>query len=223
MIKIGDIYTFGWEAAIRGMRNSYASWDKSDSGFCGKDFKGEDIYVIGPNDLKLASNLCIKGGPHAKFRRMIHVQMDILAPFYWWKEYDTYKVGTVTNSTSTMHSIMSKEFSIDDFSHGDSGILSPIMGMQLISTVTALNALREKYLEEKNPKLKEMYWTDTIQLLPCGYNQLRTIDINYEVLAQIVEYRSNHKLPEWKQFCEQIKERCPYANELIIGKGIPEE
>ena len=124
MIDISNIYVFGWEKAFKGMRNSFASWDKSDS-----EFERGMIVTLGPNDLELASRLAKCGGSEAKFRRMIHIQCDILAPLYWWKQFDTYKVGTVELSTSTMHSITKKEFTIDDFSHGDSGILSPVMGI----------------------------------------------------------------------------------------------
>ena len=214
MIKMSDISTFGWESAITGIRNSYASWDKCDSGWCGKDFKGNDIYVIGPEDLKLASRLAKRGGPHAKFRRMIHVQMDILAPLYFWKEWDTYKIGTTANSTSTMHSIMNIPFGLSDFSHEH---LMSFSLDSLVSTIDILNHLRAVYYtvgidEEK----KKEYWWQIIQLLPSSYNQLRTVDLNYEVLAQMCEYRSEHKLDEWRDFCKIIHDHVPYAKQLIF-------
>lgn len=216
MIRIGPIETFGWEAAIRGMRNSYASWDKSDSGWCGKDFKGMDIFVLGPNDKELAEHLAASGGSHSKFRRMIHAQMDISAPLYWWKEFDTYKVGTTANSTSTMHSIMKKEFSVEDFAQGD--LMDSLEGMHLIATVNVLNKLREKYLKANEEKWKKLYWSGVIRLLPESYMQLRTIDVNYEVLSRMVNERKNHKLDEWVEFCKKVAEEVPYAKTLILSK-----
>lgn len=226
MIEITNIKTYGWETAIRGMRNSYASWDKSDSYYeeltqISSDGRsaiktGEKIFRLGQNDLELASRLAKLGGSHAKFRRMIHVSMDISAPIYWWKEFDTYKIGTVANSTSTMHSITNREFTIDDFSHGESGVLSPVMGLQLLTTVNALNELRKLYLETTDKTMKKMYWYDMIQLLPCGYNQLRTVDLNYEVLAHMIDDRLYHKLDEWQEFCRKMLANLPYARELIM-------
>lgn len=212
MIDISNIYVFGWEMAFKGMRNSFASWDKSDS-----EFERGMIVTLGPNDLELASRLAKCGGSEAKFRRMIHIQCDILAPLYWWKQFDTYKVGTVELSTSTMHSITKKEFTIDDFSHGESGILSPVMGIQLLSTVNSLNELRTLYLNEDNAKFKKMYFDDIIQLLPEGYNQLRTVDMNYEVVAHMVNDRLYHKLDEWHEFCRKMLANLPYAKELILN------
>ena len=213
MIKMSDISTFGWESAITGIRNSYASWDKCDSGWCGKDFKGNDIYVIGPEDLKLASRLAKRGGPHAKFRRMIHVQMDILAPLYFWKEWDTYKIGTTGNSTSTMHSITNNEFVRNDFSCEH---LSPDSMEMLDAIIDFLNKQRKIYLIADDGKEKKDIWWQIIQLLPSSYNQLRTVDLNYEVLAQMCEYRSEHKLDEWRDFCRMIHDRVPYAKQLIF-------
>lgn len=223
MIDITNIETSGWAAAIRGMRNSYASWDKSDSYYeeltqissdGGSVIKtGEKIFRLGPNDLELATRLAKLGGPNAKFRRMIHVQCDILAPLFWWKQFDTYKVGTVANSTSTMHSITKKEFKTDDFSQNM--MMSAQFGTQLISTVNVLNDLRNKYLKEENRSLKKMFWDDIIHLLPDCYNQLRTVDMNYEVVSQMVTYRLYHKLDEWQEFCRKMMANLPYARELI--------
>jgi len=210
MIDIFKIQTFGWEAAIRGMRNSFASWDKSDSDL------NEKGFFLGPNDLELASRLAKREGSEAKFRRMIHVQCDILAPMYWWKQYDTYKVGTVTLSTSTMHSITNKEFVIDDFSHCSKGVMSAHAGMSLLSTVSMLNKIRELYLNEENIDMKKMYWYDIIQILPESYNQLRTVDLNYEVISHIVNDRLYHKLDEWQEFCRKMLANLPYAKELIL-------
>lgn len=227
MIDISKTETSGWEAAIRGMRNSYASWDKSDSWYeeltqitpdgRGVVKTGEKKFHLGPNDLVLAAKLARAGGAEAKFRRMIHVSFDILAPLYWWKEFDTYKVGTVTNSTSTMHSIMKKEFTDDDFSIND--FMSAEFGTEMLNIVNVLNQLRKRYLEypdTDDPQWKKMYWYDVIQLLPESYNQLRTVDLNYEVLSHMVKDRQNHKLDEWKTFCNFIRNNLPYADELIF-------
>ena len=227
MIDISKVETSGWEAAIRGMRNSYASWDKSDSWYeeltqitpdgTGVVKTGEKKFHLGPNDLILAATLARAGGSEAKFRRMIHVSFDILAPLYWWKEFDTYKVGTVSNSTSTMHSIMKKEFTVDDFSVND--FMSAEFGTGMLSIVNVLNQLRKRYLDnpdDKDSQWKKMYWYDVIQLLPESYNQLRTVDLNYEVLSHMVKDRQNHKLDEWKTFCNFIRNNLPYADELIF-------
>ena len=214
MIDISNIKTYGWDAAIRGMRNSWNSWDKSDS-YLEVQKPGMKVQ-LGPLDLKLAANLAKKGGSHAKFRRMIGVSMDILAPRYWWAEFDTYKVGTVANSTSTMHTITKRDFTIDDFSHTTKGLMSAIAGMSLMNTVETLNELRKLYLNEENKQLKRMYWYDIIQLLPQSYNQLRTVTMNYEVVAHMVEDRLYHKLDEWQEFCRKMYDNLPYAKELII-------
>ncbi|MBP5461592.1 MAG: hypothetical protein J6Y20_05640 [Lachnospiraceae bacterium] len=214
MLEITHFETYGWDGAMRGMRNSRQSWEKSDTGHCGTDFLGRTVWVVGDNDLQLATILAAKGGSHAKFRRMIHVQMDILAPLYWWKEFDTYKVGTVANSTSTMYSIMNKQFDISDFSIAEYS--SAQAGMHMISTINVLNELRDLYLQEDRKEFKKMYWQDVIGILPSSYNQLRTVDMNYEVIANIYNQRKNHKLKEWRTFCKIMIEKCPYSNELIL-------
>lgn len=215
MIDITNISTSGWEAAIRGMRNSRQSWDNSDSEWNVDGHKL--IFKLGPNDLALAHKLAKLGGSHAKFRRMIYVSMDILAPLYWWKEFDTYKIGTVANSTSTMYSVMNNEFSVDQFSiHNPT---SGTAGAHLINTVNVLNEIREQYLEESNNGLKRMLWYDVISLLPSSYNQLRTVSMNYEVASHIVYERLRHKLDEWQEFCRKMLVNVPYADELIFFGG----
>lgn len=232
MLKIENTEVVGWEAAIRGMRNPKNSWDRSDSypavdcGACGKieregickaedrDCSGFECFEVGPNDHELMSSLA-KGGPvHAKYRRMITVYLDITAPLYWWKEFDTYKVGTVANSCSTMHKIHAKKFTLDDFSIEhlscmdiSRGIASPYRTMQIF--VRLLNGCRELYLETGD----KQYWWQMIQLLPTSYNQKRTIMLNYEVLHNIYFSRKDHKLDEWHTFCDWIK-ALPYS-ELI--------
>jgi len=254
MIKIENVEVVGWEHALRGMRNPKNSWGKSDTNRCAylpscekcrynanngltclypNTNTGGPMYFIGPNDHKLATALA-KGGPvHAKYRRMIVVYLDITAPLYWWKEFDTYKVGTVANSCSTMHKIHSKEFTIEDFScehliafndpvefdsvprvnlsHvcDDGGLLSPRGYMLYL--VYLLNDCRKRFLETKDKR----YWWQMIQLLPSSYNQKRTVMLNYEVLAGIYPMRKDHKLDEWVEFCKWI-ETLPYS-ELIIG------
>jgi len=251
MLKIENTKVVGWEAAIRGMRNPMNSWEKSDSHSCGTcgdcdnciDYEecpyGYDYLktIVGPNDLDLMTKLRNAGTDHRKFMRMITVYLDITAPLYWWKEFDTYKVGTVANSCSTMHKIHAKEFTLEDFScehltefvlgqklngwtledndlialrndpdwgYSSTGILRDIV-------IKALNFNREKYLATKDKK----YWWQMIQLLPSSYNQKRTIMLNYEVLANIYRSRRNHKLDEWRTFCDWI-EGLPYS-ELITG------
>ena len=240
MIKFENVEILGWEAAIRGMRNPMNSWDKSDSGFgCGNDNEyfcencsnlfhctsQTKTYNIGSNDLKLMRTLCKAGSDHRKFMRMITVYVDITAPLYWWKEFDTYKVGTVANSCSTMHKIHAKEFTLDDFSHehltgetdslwvnadGRDFMCSAWDFCQI--TCDVLNHYRELYLETKDKK----YWWQMIQLLPSSYNQRRTVMLNYEVLVNIYKSRKNHKLDEWVEFCKWI-ENLPYS-ELITGE-----
>ena len=230
MIKFEKTEIMGFEQAIRGMRNPMNSWDKSDSGICkgGDDGIGCDncAYVlfckntydhsfqIGKNDYELMMKL-VKGGPvHAKFRRMITVYVDIIAPLYWWKEFDTYKVGTVANSCSTMHKIQDKEFTFEDFSHEHLESFDHLFnGYDVLnSIINGLNCARESYLTTKNKK----YWWQMIQLLPSSYNQKRTILLNYEVLAGIYPMRKNHKLDEWHEFCHWI-ERLPYSD-IITGR-----
>lgn len=225
MLKLEKTEVVGWEAAIRGMRNPMNSWDKSDSGRefpdCGACPDEWRPFHIGPNDLNLIMNLRVAGIDHRKFMRMLIVSADIKAPLYWWKEYDTYKVGTVANSCSTMHKIAEKEFTFDDFSH-EKLINSACMEIQeqhirlspiqtLATTIECLNSYRDLYLETKDKK----YWWQLIQLLPSSYNQKRTVMLNYEVLANIYKSRKNHKLDEWHTFCDWI-EGLPYS-EMITG------
>lgn len=235
MILIEKVKTCGWDAALRGMRNPKDSWEKADSiygEFYGLE-NGHEIIVpfespeMGENDLKLALTLADAGQVHGKFLRMIHVSMDITAPLYWWKEVDTYKVGTVANSCSTMHRIHAKPFTLDQFStehliahtwseaDNFNGITpSDIM----ISTIAMLNECREKYLycvKNNDPARAKMFWWQLIQLLPSSYNQKRTWDADYAVLKNIYEYRRDHKLDEWHTFCNMI-EQLPYPR-LITG------
>lgn len=236
MLKIENTEVVGWEAAVRGMRNPLNSWEKSDSRFgCGNDNEYfcdncsssfhctslKKTYNIGPNDLDLMTRLRNAGTDHRKFMRMITAYLDITAPLYWWKEFDTYKVGTVANSCSTMHKIADKEFTFDDFSH-EKLINSACMEIQeqhirispiqaLATTIECLNSYRDLYLLTKDKK----YWWQMIQLLPSSYNQRRTVMLNYEVLANMYTSRRNHKLDEWHTFCDWI-ESLPYS-ELITG------
>lgn len=203
-MKIENVKLHGWEGAVRGMRNPMNSWDKSDSIF------GDDSGVIlGPNDLRLAKTLSHAGPDHGKVLRFISVVMDINAPLYWWKEFDTYKVGTVANSCSTMHKIHAKPFSMDDFSHDH---LNPFFLRSLMDTVEHLNLARDNFLSTSDKD----YWWQMIQLLPSSYNQIRTVSLNYAVLKAMYHARKNHKLDEWHVFCDWI-ETLPYAKELIIG------
>ena len=210
MLTIENAETFGWEAAIRGMRNPKNSWSKSDSWWSSPNENGTDapMFIVGENDLKLASALANSGPDDGKFLRMIHVQLDVTAPLYWHKEADQYKVGTVTDSCSTMHKIHAKEFTMDDFSHEH--LYSPLHDLK--PTVDLLNMYRERFLETK---YKEDWW-QLIQLLPSSYNQRRTWDLNYAVLRNIYHARRNHKIDEWHTLCNWI-ETLPYAKELICG------
>lgn len=223
MIKIENVEVYGWEAAIRGMRNPMNSHDKSDTvyGTYWGDIDGhqcvdEHGFSIGKNDLNLMRRLRNAGTDHRKFMRMITVTLDIVAPLYWWKEADTYSIGVVKNSCSTMHKIHAKEFTLEDFScehllnHAETynGYV-PIAILK--SVIGALNEFRELYLKTKN----KAYWWQLIQLLPSSYNQRRTVMLNYEVLTNIYHARKNHKLDEWITFCNWI-ETLPYAKELII-------
>ena len=228
MLKIENTEVTGWEAAIRGMRNPMNSWDKSDSIFvedgechdiCGNSgpYNGtitdtETFFEIGEKDLDLMTRLRNSGTDHRKFMRMITVYIDILAPLYWWKEFDTYKVGTVTNSCSTMHKIHAKEFTLEDFSceHLENSWLA-----HLKETIRLLNDARDAY-NWCNTDAKKEWWWQMIQLLPSSYNQKRTVMLNYEVLANIYKSRRNHKLDEWHIFCDWI-ESLPYS-ELITGE-----
>lgn len=262
MIKIEKTDVVGWEAVIRGMRNPMNSWEKIDSYYCLGPVCPDDAmvnlckeecrfyktiecennvaapYIIGHNDLELMNKLAYGGPVHAKYRRMITVYVDITAPLYWWKEFDTYKVGTVANSCSTMHKIHEKEFTLDDFScehliddwngnhndgfvYHDTGIpgyndkatyvepYSPKMVLELI--IEALNVNRKSFLETDN----KMYWWQMIQLLPSSYNQKRTVMLNYEVLVGIYKWRKNHKLDEWVEFCKWI-EALPYSEIITM-------
>jgi hypothetical protein len=222
MIKFDRVSVMNWENAIRGARNPMNSWGKSDSKFCSqfiscdecpKELKrpcrrcDEDPFVIGPNDLSLLMRLRNAGTDHRKFMRQIFVSVDITAPLYWWKEFDTYKVGTVANSCSTMHKLPAKEFTLDDFSHEhieDTNMLWMIPD--------ELNKWRSLYLETKEKR----YWWQMIQLLPASYNQLRTVTLNYEVLANMYGSREEHKLDEWRELCEWVK-TLPYP-QLITGE-----
>lgn len=220
MIKIEKTKVVGWEHAIRGMRNPMNSWDKSDSHF---GYMYPDDYepqmMIGTNDLDLMKQLVKAGTDHRKFMRMIVVYADITAPDYWFKEFSTYRVGVTENSTSTMHNIQAKEFTLDDFStehlmddnisHGDDVCLSPLECTK--DRIFVLNACREKFIETKDKK----YWWQMIQLLPMSYNYRRTVCLNYEVLANMYHSRKAHKLDEWREFCKWV-ETLPYS-ELITG------
>lgn len=241
MIQIEKTQIMGWEPTIRGMRNPMNSWEKSDSGHrC--PYKEENAPIcgnctenmcIGPNDLDLMLRLAKAGSVDGKFRRMIAVYVDLTAPLYWWKEFDTYKVGTVANSCSTMHKIHSKPFTLDDFSHehlltldsvviddlipldkDETNCLCPVEFLEL--TCKVLNRYREKFLETKD----KSYWWQMIQLLPSSYNQKRTVMLNYEVLANIYQHRRNHKLDEWRELCRWIKS-LPYSE--IITCNVTEK
>lgn len=247
MLKIENTEVIGWEHAIRGMRNPKNSWEKTDSypavdcGKCGKieregictkedrDCTGFECFEVGPNDLKLMTTLRNAGTDHRKFMRMITVYLDITAPLYWWKEFDTYKVGTVANSCSTMHKIADKKFTLEDFSHehllsmannnaGDALFLNDannirVDGDDLLGLIiNVLNYYRGRYIKTKDKR----YWWQLIQLLPTSYNQRRTVMLNYEVLANIYKSRRNHKLDEWHTFCDWI-ESLPYSK-LITGE-----
>ena len=274
MIKIENVDIFGWEAAIRGARRPMNSLEKSDSRFFDYQFTVnstqfynsyhdiskktiaiptaedpvDDETIIGPADHKLLMNLAKGGSEEAKWRRMVHVQMDILAPLYWWKEFETYKVGTVSNSSSTMHKIHSKEFSLEDFScehlifdedvpdeefedlngeqwealndkycgldNSDFVDYNQFPGDAFKYSIDFLNRARELYLKTKDKK----YWWQMIQLLPSSYNQRRTIDLNYEVLAKQYRERKEHKLDEWRQYCEWIK-TLPYSELITLEEA----
>lgn len=231
MIKLENIETCGWESAIRGMRNPMNSWEKIDSTWNGQNYyySGLPIIKVGPNDLELMKKLVKAGSDHSKFMRMINVTMDITAPLYWWKEFDTYKVGTVRNSCSTMHKIDAKEFTLDDFSHEhlfDDEENMAIFKSSLCRTIADLNTARELYFrtkyrpmksEQSRQELMKKYWWQMIQLLPSSYNQRATVQLNYAVLRNMYHSRKNHKLDEWREFCEVIK-TLPYS-ELITEEN----
>lgn len=226
MIKIESTYIFGWDAAVRGMRNPLNSWNKSDSFWCnlecdecperGNHCQGHNYfdYVVGDNDLTLMKKLVKAGSDHAKYLRMINVSLDLTAPLYFWKQFDQYKVGVTTNSCSTMHKIADKKFTMDDFSHehlieyvGEDDWTSPVHNLD--NLIYCLNKCRENFIETKDKK----YWWQMIQLLPSSYNQRRTVQLNYAVLRNMYHARKNHKLDEWRTFCEWV-ETLPYS-ELI--------
>ena len=234
MIKIENGEVIGWEHAIRGMRNPMNSWDKMDSHVCNVEWgcdcsmcendhepavecnDGAFGYCIGENDMSLMTRLRNAGTDHRKFMRMLIVYVDITAPLYWWKEFDTYKVGTVANSCSTMHKVHAKEFTLDDFSHEhlteDDDLNCSVAGLDiLLCDIENLNEFRNAFIKTKDKK----YWWQIIQLLPTSYNQMRTVTLNYEVLLNIYHARKHHKLDEWHTLCDWI-ESLPYAKELIV-------
>ena len=219
MIKVENIEIFGLDGAMRGMRNPLNSWDKADTTV----YQGHDkeFVNIGVNDLNLATRLIKAGTEHRKFLRMIHVQMDVTAPLYWWKEADTHKVGTTTNSCSTMHKIAAKEFTLDDFSHehliddqddfeNENGQIYSYKDFLYYDVLDVLNTARRQYLETKDKK----YWWQMIQLLPSSYNQRRTIDMNMETVLNILHQRSHHKLDEWIELCDTMLKQIPYCQEF---------
>lgn len=219
MIKIENTEVFGFDAAIRGMRNPKNSWSKSDSYW--EHIENPQTmntanfqFHLGEADFDLMKRLAAAGNDHGKFMRMLNVTMDIVAPLYWWKEFDTYKVGTVADSCSTMHKIADKEFTLDDFSHEHLTKEGEKWDWEfsLVMVIAAINHARDLYLETKDKK----YWWQMIQLLPCSYNQRRTIQLNYAVLKNMYHARKNHKLDEWHVFCDWI-EKLPYS-ELVTNK-----
>jgi len=236
MILIENTQVMGWKPTIRGMRNPMNSWAKSDSYECetqncstcphwsDRDVNGSceywsENFNVGPNDLDLMLRLSKAGSVDGKFRRMIAVYIDITAPLYWWKEFDTYKVGTVSNSCSTMHKIHAKEFVLDDFSHEH--LEYPTSFNLLQDTISVLNFFRFEYLRsDDDSDTKKHIWWQMIQLLPSSYNQKRTVMLNYEVLANIYQYRHNHKLDEWRTLCQWIED-LPYSE--IITCNVDKE
>lgn len=202
MLKAKILDVQGFHQAIKGMRNSRNSWAKMDSDNCG----------VGPNDLKLMHRLFKAGTEHRKYARMITVWIDINAPLYWWKEFDQYKIGTVSNSCSTMYTLTNKPFELEDFSFDK----LYAYGFYPQRVIEDLNELRERCLKETDPKIKKDLWYSIVQLLPESYNQTRTIMMNYEVVARIIQQRKGHKLEEWKQLIDVLKE-LPYINEIMVG------
>lgn len=217
MIKVENIDTWGFEHAIRGMRNPLNSWSRSDSSF--EDYVPDYAMdtartyprvKIGENDLKLMRQLYVGGQPHRKYLRQIFAVMDITAPLYWWKEFDTYKVGTTANSCSTMHKIAAKEFTVEDFS------VEHLLAENTVyfgKTIERLNNARNKFLETKDKR----YWWQMIQLLPSSYNQRRTVSMTYENVMNMLDYREGHKLDEWREFCKILKQ-LPYVEVIRDGK-----
>lgn len=230
-IKIENIQTMGWEGALRGMRNPLNSWDKADSAYA-SDIERTDTniaaygtklsrydFIIGQNDLALCLKLIKAGSEHRKFLRMIHVQMDITAPLYWWKEFETYKVATTSNSCSTMHKIAAKPFELDDFSHDH---LLRAFTVDLHRLIGVLNVARNEFLEGND----KAFWWQMIQLLPSSYNQRRTVDMSMETVLNILSQRNHHKLDEWSGedcFCDTMLKQIPYCQELYNAmKGEPD-
>lgn len=246
MIKIEKTNVVGFEDAIRGMRNPKNSWNRSDSGICKGGDNGigcdncvdicicnheyDNLWKLGKNDHHLMESLAAGGPVHAKYRRMIIVYVDVTAPLYWWKEFDTYKVGTVANSCSTMHKLTAKEFEVEDFSHdyliqhAFSTAYNPATQTKtkayelFLQTIDVLNYYRDLYLAATDEEYKKTMWQQMIQLLPSSYNQKRTLMLNYEVLSNIYYWRSNHKLDEWHTFCDWIR-TLPYTDLIIGEKG----
>lgn len=233
MLKISDYDVMGFRLAIKGMRNAFKSWSKSDSytavdcGKCGKveiegacrkedrNCTGFECYVIGEKDMSLARRLIIAGSSDRKFLRMLHVQAEVTAPLYWWKEYDTYKVGTTANSESTMHTIHKEEFTLDNFSV-DKVTEGNLKGFETV--LNCLNTSRENYLKTRD----KIWWWQMIQQLPSSYNQMRTIDLDYETLMNIYFQRRHHKLDEWRTFCGWI-ENLPYMREFTEAFNVVKE
>lgn len=221
MIKIENVDIYGFEAAIRGMRNPKNSWNKMDSRWEDDEY-GEENYILGPNDIKLAKTLAAAGNDHGKFLRMINVTCDITAPLYWWKEFDTYKVGTVADSCSTMHKIQAKKFELDDFSHEH--LSSPSLA-SLTFLIEKLNSYRDFYnnwddILSVNKQAWDLHerkdaWWQMIQLLPSSYNQKRTVQMNYQVLKAIYFARRNHKLDEWHVLCDWAL-TLPYFKDICV-------
>lgn len=219
MIKIDNVEIAGWGPSIRGMRNPMQSWDKSDSGL--QVMNPEDVefgyepnyeFIVGGNDKTLMNSLAVAGTDHSKFARMLTVWCDITAPLYWWKEFDTYRVGVEKNSSSTMHKIHSKEFTLDDFSHEH--IIEPDSNLYfatLDAVIDTLNTARSLYLETKD----KLYWWQMIQLLPSSYNQLRTVQMSYQAISKMYFARRNHKLDCWREFCKWA-ETLPYFKEIYL-------
>jgi hypothetical protein len=224
MIKIEAVDVWGFKYAIRGMRNPMNSWDKSDTVFCNPKgcywcpyvekcksisvFYPDLDFRLGNADLDLMHRLFIGGTEHRKFMRCLHISMDVTAPLYWWKEYDTYKVSTVANSCSTMHKIHAKEFTLDDFSHEH--LTEDVSCKAFLQVIEALNFNRDMFLETKDKK----WWWNMIQLLPSSYNQKRTLDFNYETAVQIIRQRTGHKLDEWHKFVDVLWD-LPYMREIV--------
>lgn len=218
MLRIENCIDFGWEGAMRGMRNPKNSWAKSDSGYLSHEPSLK--YQVGPNDLKLATTLIKAGSDHRKFLRMIHVQVDCVAPLYWWKEFDTYKVGTTANSCSTMHKLLAKPFEMDDFSFDQ--VLGDTYERVAMPLVDVLNELRDSYFDSNNKSLKKVIWYTIIQILPESYNQRRTLDLDYETLLRIYFARKDHKLEEWHVFTDWV-ESLPYMGEFLSAAGKEED